>query len=83
MVRPRPLPPKRRDDGRVGLAEAAEDRAELLGRNTDTGIGNRKAQPHRCGAGVGGGFERLNRERDFALVGELDRVAEQIDQNLS
>ena len=32
-------------DGCVGLAEAAEDRVELVGGDADAGVGNREAQP--------------------------------------
>jgi hypothetical protein len=49
-----------------------------VGRNPDAGIRDPEVQDH---ARPGGRFA-LHRDRDFALSGELDRVADQVDQHL-
>jgi hypothetical protein len=61
------------------LRKAGEDLLELVLRDADTGVRHREAQLRtliRVRAPI-------NLEHDLALVGELDCVAEEIDENLS
>ena len=62
----------------MGLGEALEDFCQLLRRNSDSGVRNRKADHSRRGGA------RLLSDADNhgALVGKFQGVADQIDQNL-
>ncbi len=65
--------------GRVGLQERREDHALLFLGNTDAGIADRKQQLELVGVAAG---EAAHRQHHFALFGELDRIADQVDQHL-
>jgi hypothetical protein len=62
---------------RVGLAEGLEQTSDGLGIETDPGVPDGKAQG--AGFGVRG---RRDLDRDLALLGELDGIADQIEQDL-
>src|SRR5690606_23555572 len=68
--------PRRR---RVGLRERLEEPAELLGGHADTGV--RHAEDDAV-AGNATGLPR-HRERDGAALGELGRVAQQVEERLA
>ncbi len=63
----------------IGLVERLEQALALLGRHADTGVLHPKMQFHIV-FGLGDGF---NTQHDLALLGELDRVIAQVDQNLA
>ena len=65
--------------GSIGLAESFEDETFLVGRNADAGILHRELQ---CDFSV----RRLldsSIDMDTALVGELDRVSDEVQQHLA
>jgi hypothetical protein len=82
MVRPSPVPPKRRGDGLVGLREFLEQLRLLRGRHADAGVGDRQHQAHALLAVAGQGFG-VQRQPHLAGAGELDRVAQQVGQHLA
>ena len=61
----------------IDLGEALKNTLELVGRNADARVGDRKAQ---C---TGRGQVRLDPERHLAALRKLDRVAQQIHQHLA
>ncbi|MGB6943248.1 MAG: hypothetical protein WBE37_12675 [Bryobacteraceae bacterium] len=63
-------------EGAVHLREGLEDQGLLLRWDADPGVAYRKLQGVRA---IG---RALNGDRDFAPIGEFNRVAHQIDQNL-
>ena len=65
--------------GTVGLGETLEDEPELVLGDADAGIGDGEAETSRP---VVFGI-RLDPHFEPALVGELDRVAEQVDEDLA
>ena len=77
IASPRPVPPKRRVmDGR--LARTARTVRALLRRHADAGV--RHAEQHGDVAVILA--HALDRERHAAALGELDRVAAQVEQHL-
>ena len=65
-------------DGRVGLGEAVED-ARLCGfRNADAGIDDFEAQPLRLAQP-----DRTDIHIDPPMLGELDGIADQVDEDLA
>src|SRR5205085_118959 len=68
--------PRRRD---VGLGELFEDRVELLRGNADPSVGHR--EPHLRGVPLA--TVALDVNDDLADLGELDRISDQIDQDLT
>jgi len=60
-------------DAAVGLGKAPEDLRLLLGRHADARVLHRK--PHAL-------RPRLHTQHHAALVGELERIAQQVDQHL-
>src|SRR5207244_2075050 len=61
----------------LDLAKWLEDRVPHVGRNADTGVAHRQVQT-RCGAGpVNGAFDD-----NLAVIGELDAVADEVDDHL-
>ena len=79
MVRPSPVPPNLPRRRRVGLREGLEDRLLLVGRNADAGVGTVK-----CSVAFGSSrCSTFTHKHDLADLGELDRVAEQVDQHLA
>ncbi len=65
--------------GRVGLQERREDHALLFLGNTDARVADRKQQLELVGVAAG---KTAYRQHHFALFGELDRIADQVDQHL-
>ncbi len=63
----------------VGLAECLKDLLLFFGRNPDAGVTDHEVQIDLRF------FERIDRDDDddFALLGELERVADQVDDDLS
>ena len=80
MVRPRPLPPYLRVIGAVGLREGVEDALLTLERDADAGVRDRHMQDDDI---VRRRLFSRDAKNDLALLGELDRVPEQIDENLT
>ena len=79
MERPSPVPPKRRVVDESACANGWNSRARCSSRQADAGVGDRDgdlrvAVPERLRAGV---------QRDAPALGELDRVAEQVEQHLA
>src|SRR5262249_42892545 len=64
--------------GRVGLRERAEQPGDLLGRDADAGVLDLEAQPRTARA-----RPRRRAQHHLARVGELERVAEQVHQDLA
>ena len=64
--------------GRVGLLEGVEQAADLVRRHAHAGVTHREAQPQ----GVGVGAHQLAAQHDGAPVGELHRIAHQVEQRL-
>src|SRR5262245_26366393 len=81
--------------GGINLLEGFEEAVLPIERNADAGVAHREMEEpllrmtekvgimfaprlHAAGAAAGGGHF----DDDFALVGELDRVANEVDQNL-
>ena len=63
----------------VGLRERAEQPGGRLGVESDAGVDDRESDP-----GVGGGeIGAVHAERDRAPVGELDGVAEEVEEDLT
>ena len=79
IASPRPVPPNLPRRRTVGLAEGLEDRVLVLGRDADPGVGDGEAQ-HAGLAAIGVGPDG---DEHVALLGELDRVAHEVDQNLA
>jgi hypothetical protein len=80
MVRPRAGAAVLARGRGVLLLEGPEDRSLLVRRNADAGVAHGKAQPYLpLGCGVAGGFHAHDH---FPFVGELDRVAHQVEQDL-
>jgi hypothetical protein len=73
---PRPVPPHPAFARGVGLKETAEQLLHGLRVHAHPGIGHRDDQRLRVV------LRAPNAHRDLALVGELDGVAEQVEQNL-
>ncbi|MNQ57292.1 hypothetical protein D3C85_714420 [compost metagenome] len=65
-------------DGAVGLGEGCEQARLLLGGNADAGIANAEAQLDGFALAV----RPLHHQSDLPLFGELDGVADQVDQHL-
>ena len=59
----------------VGLGELLEQGEDLVLRDADAGVGDRQPEAARIG--------RLEARRDAALVGELDRVGDQVGEDLA
>ena len=79
MERPSPVPPNRRVVDGVGLRERPKQPGPLLGVEPDAGVAHgerhaRASAAERHGPGV---------HPDAAALGELERVAEQIEQDLA
>ena len=73
--------------GAVGLLERLEDELELVRRDPDTGVCHGEAEhlvgaAQRCEAAVEVRRRVLDGDRDAALLGELERVREQVAQDL-
>ena len=68
----------------VGLAETLEDRPQLVWRDPDSGIAHRETQRNATPVVATGLHISLpfDREHDFTALGELDRVAKQVDEDL-
>src|SRR4051794_24533489 len=64
-------------DGRVGLAERLEETAHLRFRDTDSGVANVDVQHDPATRGL-----RASGDDYLALLGELDSVREQVEQDL-
>ena len=73
MASPSPVPPFLLGDRIVGLLELLEQLGLVGRRNARAGVAHRNVE-----RAVGGG----DLDRHFAGIGELDRVADQIEQNL-
>ena len=67
-------------DAVVALAEALEQPAQRGGIHADAGVDD--AQPRQCHAARCGGWQRVDQQPHLAPVGELDRVANQIEDHL-
>ena len=79
MVRPRPEPPYLRVVEASPCLKASKDRVQLLGGNPHACVVHREMQADlRVAAPL-----LFDRDRDAALVGELDRVADQVQQDLA
>ena len=78
MVRPRPVPPYFRV---VEVSSCSKARKILLlvGRDADAGVAHREAQAHLLQRGFAGDFHAHDH---LALFGELDGVADQVEQHL-
>src|SRR5204863_8479594 len=63
----------------VGLGESVEDMLLLVQRDADAGIAD--LERYKRGAGLDG--DRLDANRDLAFLGELDRIADQVCQDLT
>ena len=72
-------------DGAVRLGEGLEDGPLLLERDADAGVGNGEAQEGLRGfpARVRRAAGRRNLQHDRAFAGELDGVADEVDQDLA
>ena len=80
MVRPNPVPPYLRVVRAVRLLEGPEDPLPPVGRDADAGVGHREAEDGLpLGRGAVGDFHPHGH---LALLGELDRVADQVEQHL-
>ena len=76
MASPRPVPPNLRVDAAVGLLEFLEDARLRVRRDADAGVAHREADLVGLGA-------RLDDDGDAAALGELHRVAGEIEQHLA
>src|SRR5262249_48249941 len=76
MAKPRPVPPYSCGRG-IGLGEFLEQLGLLLGCHADAGIGHRDLDP------VAAVDHPFDAQLDFALLGELAGIAQQIEQDLS
>ena len=65
--------------GRVRLRELLEDRLPMFRRNADSRVADGKAQSHV----IVRDRHRRDGDHNFALLGELDRVADQIHEHLA
>ena len=79
MLRPSPVPPYRRVVELSAWANASKICSLLVGRDADPGIGDVEGDKGRARLG----FDRPRRESDLAFFGELDRVADQVGQDLT
>ena len=83
------MPPRARVGGGIDLAEDLEEQIHLVMRNADAGVAcTAKLISHRSrvvllGAPRAGQHPAGHLEADLALVGELDRVADEIEQHLA
>ena len=64
--------------GGVGLLEGVEQAGDLVGRHAHAGVAHREAQPQRVGIGA----HQLAAQQHRAAVGELHRIAHQVQQCL-
>ena len=62
----------------VGLHEAIEDARLGIGADADAGVANLETQPH----GRAGFVNEADADRNLALLGELDRVGREVQQDL-
>jgi hypothetical protein len=69
------IAPRRRA---VGLGEGVKNVPLLVGRDADPGIAHLKRQQNRSGVSIDG----IDADTNLALFGELDRIAEQVGQDL-
>ena len=76
-AQPGPAEPAR--GRRIGLRKGVEDEAALLGGDPDARVLDRHSQ----GDGVGGHGLGVDANRNFAPLRELDRVADQVDEDLA
>src|SRR5690606_4221077 len=65
-------------DGTVGLGEGFEDALQLCRRDPGTRVGDAETDLHRLRADLRG-----DAHDDLASIGELHRVAHEVDQNLA
>ena len=65
-------------DAGIPLVEGLKKLAQHIGSDADAGVANDEAQPHGALAGGHGRHGQV----DFALLGELDGVADKVDQDL-
>ena len=81
IIRPRPLPPNSRAVSGVGLGEGEPNRrCSAAGRDAGTGILDLDRQPNDGRAAIGPG---ATRSRHVAGRGELERIADQVEQHLA
>ena len=67
----------------VGLLEGVEDRGLPVLGDANPGVGDGEPQPDGAAGRVAGrAFGQLHIEHDLALLGELDRVADEVDDDL-
>ncbi len=66
-------------DRAVGLGEGLEDHGLLIGRDTDARVLDAKVQAHLVAAR----FLLFHADDDFAVLGEFDGVADQVNQDLT
>ena len=78
MVSPRPVPPKRRVTESSAWLKGSKMRSQLLRRNADAAVPHHDLEHHFAI------FLRLpcNTQADEAAVGELDRIADEVDDDL-
>ena len=77
MVRPRPVPPKRRVVEPSAWLKASKIIVLLVGRDADAGVGDARRARSRFAAGL---RQARDAHEHFALVGELDGVADQVER---
>ena len=65
--------------GHVGLRERLEQLRRLLRRHADAGVAHGELELHL----LAGAFELFDVEPDLAVLGELDRVVDEVGQNLA
>ena len=76
MARPSPVPPKRRVDEPSACSKSRKMRSWSCGVDADAGVAHAKAKRAVDSA-------RLHHQRHAAVLGELDRVAGEIEQHLA
>ena len=86
MASPSPVPPILPRRGSIGLGEGREDPRLVVRRDADSRIRHGELQEHLRGlaaARSSGGAQAGHAHRHFALRRELDRVADQVRQDLA
>ncbi len=66
----------------IGLAEPLEEARQLLLRHPDAGIGDPEHQPVAAAVVCAIAWQPHRRQRDRAVLGELRRVAQEVEQDL-
>ena len=66
----------------IGLGERAEKQADLFGRNADTRVADGDMQPGHVPCLGMLPHDRLCEQKDFTAMGELDGIADEIDEDL-